>query len=93
MWLGLFFGIVIVIALILAIFAGGAFTIIVLPAAVFVALVALAFSGWGRASARKADEHVPPQGEGPVPAASQHANTVAAPTTPDQLADARRAQQ
>ena len=90
MWLGLVLFIGILVALGLSIVSGGIFTIVVLPLAVIVAVVALIVSLWGRASGRAdgSSRH------DPAPLRhSGHANTAPAPSTPDQLVDARQSQQ
>jgi hypothetical protein len=90
MWLGLVLFIAVLVALGLSIVSGGIFTIVVLPLAVIVAVVALLISLWGRASGRSEGE--PRREPAPLPH-SDHANTAPAPTSPGQLVDARRAQQ
>jgi hypothetical protein len=90
MWLGLVLIIVIVAALGASIVSGGIFTIVVLPLAVIIAVVAGAVSLWGRASARS--EGPGRGGPSPLPH-SDHRNSAPAPTTPGQMVDAKRAQQ
>lgn len=90
MWLGLVLFIAVLVALGLSIVSGGIFTIVVLPLAVIVAVVALLISLWGRASGRSEGE--PRREPAPLPH-SDRANTAPAPTSPGQLVDARRAQQ
>ena len=92
MWLGLMLAIIIVLALVASIFSGGIFTIVVLPLAVVIAFVVMIVAAWGRGSARSKDPPRESAGRAPLPH-SGHSNTAPAPTTPDQLVDARRAQQ
>jgi hypothetical protein len=90
MWLGLVLIIIVAAALAASIVSGGIFTIVVLPVAVIIAVVAAAFSLWGRASGRsKGRDRGDPA---PLPPSS-HRNTAPAPTTPDQIVDAKRAAQ
>ncbi len=81
-----------------SIVSGGIFTIVLLPLAV-IALISAAFhsaaarKAQGRAGGATEDQAVPSAAEpAPLPS-SQHANTAAAPSSPEQLADARRQQQ
>lgn len=92
MWLGLLLIIIVVAALGASIVSGGIFTIIVLPVAVAIALIALFVSAWGRASGRSAPSDKPDPGPPSLPH-SAHRNSAPAPSTPDQLVDAKRAQQ
>jgi Zn-dependent protease with chaperone function len=98
MWLT-FIALVLVIAAVLAsAFAGGAFTIVLIPLAVIAVGTATVLGLWSRASAVSA-------GETGGDAADPTANTVAnalprtrrrgghAPSSPERLADARREQQ
>jgi hypothetical protein len=88
MWLFLVGLIIVIVALVAGLLAGGIFTIIFLPVAVIILGGALVFYMWGRSGDRS---RVPGEGEPvrPLPH-TQHANTAAPPSSPDQLADSRR---
>lgn len=91
MWL-LFFVLPLAIVLIVGgLLAGGIYTIVFLPVAVIIAIAATLYTMWGRSTQ---PENIPGERERvkPVPH-SGHSNTPSAPSTPEQLADARRAQQ
>jgi hypothetical protein len=93
MWLGLFLAVLLVFAILASIVSGGIFTIIVLPVAVIVAVGALVFSLWGRASGRGETGASQKDSVSATPDAyphSTHSNTAPAPATADQLVDAKR---
>lgn len=89
MWLAFPVIVFIIFALGASIVSGGIFTIILLPVAVVIAVAALVFSLWGRASG---SSHTSASEVAPLPS-SQHTNSAPAPSSPDQLVDSRRAQQ
>ncbi len=98
MWfyfIGLF---LLIVAIAGSIVSGGIFTIVLLP----IALIALISAMLHSAAARKAQARAggatedPSASGAPEPAplpSSQHANRAPAPSSPEQLADARRQQQ
>jgi hypothetical protein len=91
MWL-LFFVVPIAIVLLVGgLLAGGIYTIVFLPIALIIAGGAVLYTMWGRSTE---PQNVPGERERvqPLPH-TQHANTAHAPSTPDQLVDARRAEQ
>lgn len=89
MWLGLFLMMIIVVAALLSIFSGGIFTIVVLPGAVIVSLIAVVVIGLSRGAAWTSPRETEVD---PLPH-SAHYNTSQAPSTPDQLVDARQREQ
>ncbi|MGB9184263.1 MAG: hypothetical protein WCB67_09355 [Solirubrobacteraceae bacterium] len=90
MWLAFPVIVIVIFALGASIVSGGIFTIVVLPLAVVIAVVALVFSLWGRATGSRHTSSSPEVA--PLPS-SQHSNSAPAPGSPDELVDARRAQQ
>lgn len=93
MWLGLVVVVGLVVAVVLSIVSGGIFTIVLLPLAILAALAATAsgvFGGLirgGRGTSRSSRGHE----SAPLPHAAPSESDV--PTTPEGLADARRAAQ
>jgi hypothetical protein len=71
--------------------AGGIFTLVFLPIAVIIIAAAIIYTMWGSATDTP---NIPGEGERvePLPHTA-HRNTAAAPSTPDQLVDARRGEQ
>lgn len=91
MWL-FFFALPLAIILIVGgLLAGGIYTIVFLPVAVIIAGGAIIYTMWGRATE---PQNVPGERERvkPLPH-TDHANTGGAPSSPDQLVDARRGEQ
>lgn len=91
MWLGLPVLILAVLALVGAVVGGGVFTLVLVPIAILFALAAIGYSMWNRASHPHETEQGTPT-SGPLPH-SNHSNASVAPSTPDQLVDARQKQQ
>jgi len=91
MWLFFFVAPLAVVLLIGGLLAGGIYTIVFLPIALIIVVAGLLFTTWGRSTR---PENVPGERERvqPLPH-TDHANTAPAPSTPDQLVDARRQQQ
>ncbi len=91
MWLYLFAIPLAVVMFIGGLLAGGIFTIVFLPIAVILAAGAIIYTMWASSTD---PENIPGERERvePLPRTS-HRNTPSAPSTPDQLVDARRAQQ
>jgi hypothetical protein len=77
-----------------SVLSGGIFTIVLLPLGVIALISAVVFGAFGRSAQGRhgASTHAGSSTARPLPA-SEHRNTAAAPTTPDELADARRVQQ
>jgi disulfide bond formation protein DsbB len=80
-----------------SIVSGGIFTIVLLPLAVIALISAMLHSAAARKAQTRAGGATDQSARGaPEPAplpSSQHANRAAAPSSPEQLADARRQQQ
>lgn len=98
MWLYMIALFLLAVAIIGGIFSGGIFTIVLLPLGVIVLISAIAYGAVGHAAQKKKGAATA-GGEGPA-AADEHPplprtrrGEPAAPSTPDDLADARRFQQ
>jgi hypothetical protein len=91
MWLYLFVIPLAIVMFIGGLLAGGIYTIVFLPIAVIGAGGAIVYTMWASSTE---PQNIPGERERvkPLPH-TEHRNTPAAPTTPDQLVDARRAQQ
>jgi hypothetical protein len=94
MWLYIIALVVLIFGIVGGALSGGIFTIIFIPIGALILLSAVAHGMWGRAEqGRQGAAGDGSQTPGrPLPA-SRHSNTPATPDTPEQLADARRAQQ
>lgn len=91
MWLALPLVVIVLLAVIGGIIAGGIYAIVLLPIAFILAVFGVAYVIWARS------KQAPPPDErhrdvDPLPH-SGHSNTAPTPTTPDQLVDAQRSQQ
>jgi hypothetical protein len=94
MWVYLLAGVLLVIGLIGAVLGGGIFTIVLIPIGLIVAATAILFGMWGRSAqgsggGETEEGHI---SDAPLPH-SEQGPTGRAPTSPEALADARRAQQ
>ena len=91
MWLYIFVIPLAIVMFVGGLLAGGIYTIVFLPIAVIIAAAAVLYTMW-------ASSHEPSQIRAeqervePLPHTG-HANSAPAPATPDQLVDARRAEQ
>ncbi len=94
MWVYLIVAALIVIGIVGGAFGGGIFTIILIPIALIILVGSIVFGGSGRAAqgAAGADVHKSADGERPLPHSPQRPSG-RAPTSPEGLADARRAHQ
>lgn len=98
MWLGFFALVLVIAAVVASAFAGGVFTIVLIPLAVLAVIAAALTAMWGRASEVSAGRT---KGDTSEPAPSTRPNALPRrrgggghPTaTPDQLIDARQEQQ
>jgi hypothetical protein len=94
MWVYLLAGVLLIIGLIGAVLGGGIFTIVLIPIALLVGGGAILFGMWGRAAqgsgGGQTDETHVTEHALPHTAPSPSGR---APTSPESLADARRAQQ
>jgi hypothetical protein len=94
MWLYVLAGILLIAGIIGGIAGGGIFTIVLIPIAVIIAVSAAFYALWGRASqgASGAGVEAQPSTNRPLPH-SFRADSGRAPSSPERLADARRAEQ
>jgi type III secretory pathway component EscV len=81
-----------VVLIIAGFIAGGPVTIVLLPLAVVVVLVAFVFNLWSRSQNSQGGRSQRAQTGDPLPHGA-HSNTPSSPTTPDELVNARRPQQ
>lgn len=91
MWLYIFVIPLAIIMIIGGLIAGGIYTIVFLPIAVIIAAGAILYTMWA-SSQRRPNVEQERERVSPLPHTG-HANTAATPGTPDQLTDARRAEQ
>jgi hypothetical protein len=93
-WLYLLIAVVVVLCVVGSVFAGGVFTIVLVPLAVLSFFAAIAYALIAGAAKRSAGASTDPsQGaRGPATRVSQ-THSPRRPSTPQELADARRAQQ
>jgi hypothetical protein len=94
MWLYILAFFLLIFGIVGSVLSGGIFTIVLLPLGIIALISALVFGALGRSAQGRhgGTTHARPSPGRPLPA-SQHSNTSAAPTTPEELADARRVQQ
>ncbi len=91
MWLTFLFVLGLVFVLVGGVLLGGVFTLVLVPLALVAAVSVAAYSIIARGAG--ADPAVNPKTEDGAPLPhSDHANTAPAPTTPDDLVDARQHQ-
>ena len=93
MWLYILAFFVLIFGIVGSVLSGGIFTIVLIPLG-FVALVsAIAYGAWGRAAQGQqgAPTDAKPSTGRPLP--TGHSNAPAAPSTPEELTEARRVQQ
>jgi hypothetical protein len=91
MWLYIFVIPLAIVMFIGGLLGGGIFTIVFLPIAVIIAAAAIIYTMWASSTE---PQNIPGERERvqPLPHTA-HRNTPAAPSTPDQLVDARRGEQ
>jgi hypothetical protein len=94
MWLYILALFLVVIGLVGGVLTGGIFTIVILPLGIIAFGSAIAYAAWARKAQGQhgASTDARASTGRPLPS-SQHSNTPSAPTTPDELTDARRVQQ
>jgi hypothetical protein len=94
MWLYVLAFFILIFGIVGSVLSGGIFTIVLLPLGVIALISAVVFGAFGRAAQGRqgASTNAGSSTARPLPA-SEHSNTPAAPTTPDELAEARRVQQ
>jgi hypothetical protein len=94
MWLYIVALFLLIVGIVGGVLTGGIFTIVLIPLGIIALVSAIAVGAWGRAAQGRhaaSTDATQPTGR-PLPA-SEHSNSPAAPSTPDQLADARRVHQ
>jgi hypothetical protein len=95
MWLYMLGGALVVVGLVVGAFGGGIFSIILIPLGVLAVASAAAYAMWGRSAHREAGAgtEAGPQPAAPLSTGHAQPEDAPAPTTPDELVDARREQQ
>ena len=89
MWLAFLFFVVAVFVAIAGVLSGGVFTIILVPVAVIAIIGGIVYSALGVAAGAGTQQEVEEARSQPLPH-SGHSNVAARPTTPTEIADARR---
>jgi len=93
MWLYVLAFFILIFGIVGSVLSGGIFTIVLLPLGVIALISAVVFGAFGRSAQGRQGGSTNAASTGrPLPA-SEHSNTAAAPTTPGEIADARRVQQ
>ena len=94
MWLYILAFFLLIFGIVGSVLSGGIFTIVLLPLGFIALISAIVFGAFGRSAQGRqgASTNARSSNGRPLPA-SEHSNTAAAPTTPDEIADARRVQQ
>jgi hypothetical protein len=94
MWLYMFAAILLLVGIVGGVAGGGIFTIVLVPLAFIIAISAFIYSAWGRASqgAAGAGTEGHPSTNRPLPHSFRE-DSGHAPSSPERLADTRRAQQ
>lgn len=92
MWLLVVIAFLGLLAIVGGTLAGGIFTIVLIPLAVIAFVTVVGYSYFGGAAERRASGERS-RGRPPAPPTAQQPSSVARPSTPEDLADARRANQ
>lgn len=92
MWLLFIIGFIALFAIAAGSLAGGIFTIVLIPLAALALFSAIAYTYFGGAAQRRAGREGGRQ-RPPAPPTTQQPSSASAPSTPAELADARRANQ
>jgi hypothetical protein len=94
MWLYILAFFLLIFGIVGSVLSGGIFTIVLLPLGIIALISAVVFGAFGRSAQDRygASANAGSSTVRPLPA-SGHSNTSAAPTTPDEIAEARRVQQ
>jgi hypothetical protein len=94
MWFYPLLGVLVVLALLGGTVAGGVYTLVLIPLAAIVAVSAIVYAMWGRATQGRAgaDTHATATSVDPLPHTPRRPSG-RAPSSPEGLADARRQQQ
>lgn len=93
MWLGIVVAFGVLLALIGGLVVGGIFALVLVPIAVIIVVVAVVLSMWARATSGRPSPEDERSRSAPAYPHGGHSNVSAAPTTPDQLVDARQKSQ
>jgi uncharacterized membrane protein len=93
MWLAIVVAFAVLLAVIGGVVVGGVFALILVPIAVIILVVALVVSMWARATSGRASPEDERSRSAPAYPHGEHQNASAAPSTPDQLVDARQQSQ
>ena len=93
MWLYLIAGFLLLIGIVGGVLSGGIFTIVLLPLGAVVLIGAVIAAMWSRAQQGQAGGETEASGTEHEPLRHTPSQTPSAPTTPEQLVDARRGQQ
>ena len=93
MWLYILVFAVLIFGIIGTILSGGIFTIVLLPLGIIAVISALVFGGFGRSAQRGQGGSSDGKTSPGRPLPSGHSNAASAPSTPDDLTEARRVQQ
>jgi hypothetical protein len=94
MWLYILAFFVLIFGIVGTILSGGIFTIVLVPLGVIAVISAFVFGAFGRGAQDRAgaSTDASPSTGRPLPA-TEHSNTPSAPTTPEELTEARRVHQ
>lgn len=92
MWLLVIIAFLGLVAILGGAFAGGIFTIVLIPLAVIAFVTAIGYTYFSGSAERRASGDRR-RGRPPAPPTSQQPSSVSRPSTPEELADARRANQ
>jgi hypothetical protein len=94
MWLYILAFFLLIFGIVGSVLSGGIFTIALIPLGIIALISAVVFGAFGRGAQDRhgASTNARPSTGRPLPA-TEHSNTAAAPTTPDEIADARRVHQ
>jgi hypothetical protein len=93
MWLYILVFFVLIVAIVGSIFSGGIFTIVLLPLGIIAVIAAVVFGGFGRAAQGRHGASTDDKASPGRPLPTGHSNAAAAPSTPEELTEARRVQQ
>jgi hypothetical protein len=94
MWLYILAFFILIFGIVGSVLSGGIFTIVLVPLGIIALISAFVFGAFGRSAQGRhgASTDARSSTGRPLPV-SDHNNTPAAPTTPDEIVDARRVQQ
>jgi hypothetical protein len=93
MWFYMLAGFLLLVGIIGGVASGGIFTIVFIPLGAVMLVVALLIGMWGRAQQARGGGETHASNAGPAPLRHTPAQGTPGPGTPEELTDARRAQQ